>query len=218
MPQPSVAVIEVPLLNPDDKPSIEHAFDGAPILPLHPLDESEAGKAEPATVQFGISSEALWVYVKAEDNYLHNDAQAFNQLVYRHGDTIELFLDVHNTDEYLEIHFSPSGQRLQLRWTEAIRKRLIVEKSDHKECLVWQKDLVEDYSWVQGNLWNLLIKVPLSTIELDRKQATALRASVCRYNYDNEGAFTLYSTTYQTDPDFHRHSDWLRLTIPARNP
>tara|TARA_R100000027_G_scaffold53229_3_gene42076 strand:- start:3672 stop:4433 length:762 start_codon:yes stop_codon:yes gene_type:complete len=196
--------------------SWERLFSDAPATPLVGLPgEEEEALREPASVKFGVCEGSLWAYVIVQDDHLYNTASNFNDLIYRFGDTIEVFLEVKDTENYLEFHFSPSNQRLQLDWNEENRALKSQGNLDLNRLFIPAPEILDSFSSVNGNQWQLLVRIPTDLFGIEYGTAAAISVSVCRYNYHTDGNFTLSSTSPHKVPNFHEKSDWLELSIPV---
>lgn len=210
----------VPVLaefNETDPASMKSAFATVPAYPLIGLSgEEEAALREPATMRLGTSDGVLWVFVEAEDQHIINTAKHFNEPIFRCGDTLELFIDIHGANEYYEFHFSPKNVRMQLHWTHELHRLCREGKARFEDCFVDDGALIQSRTWTEGTAWRLLVRLPLTVIGIEPSEGGTICLSLSRYNYDAAGKFTLSSTSSHTVANFHERKAWLPFAIPAQ--
>ncbi|MGE9291453.1 MAG: hypothetical protein ACQKBT_10715 [Puniceicoccales bacterium] len=212
----SIEAQTIATIEPTNPESWEISFESlSPVSLIGLPGETEEALREPATAKFARKEEALWIFVEVEDHHLYNNSTRFNDLIYRFGDTIEVFLEVNESEDYLEFHFSPENQRLQLYWDEDGRTRRMERRLDLNKLYMEDPNILESFTDVDGKQWHLLIKIPLELLGIEPGSAATIAASVCRYNYHTDETFTLSSTSPHTKPDFHQKSDWIKLSLPT---
>ncbi len=212
--QTAQTVAPLEAFDPASPASVETAFGTLTEYPLIGLPgETDQAVNEPASLKLGLYDGALWFYVVAVDHFLHNKADSFNDFIFRYGDTLELFVEINDSNEYYEFHFSPQNQRMQLYWSETLLQQRKDGKLKLEEGLVWDEELLDHYTWLEGNQWHLLVRLPLSVIGISPEKGGEIHLSVSRYNYDQAGDFSLSSTSHHKEQNFHVRSEWLPFEI-----
>lgn len=211
----SLTIPTLATFDPAQPKSVGTAFAAVRAYPLTGLPgDEDAAMTEPANLRLGLRDGALWFYIVASDNHLANRAEHFNDWIFRYGDTLELFVEKYGSREYFEFHFSPENLRLFSLWNEKAIQKRAEGTAKFEETLIPNPNLLDSFTWREGDDWYLLVRLPLALLEIP-PQGGDIRLSVSRYNYDAEGNFKLSSSSAHTVINFHERSAWLSFRIPA---
>lgn len=191
-----------------------HVSDNANYLPLR-QNWVESDPQEKGIVTMWYDTQYLHIYSIFEDSDIFSKAEGKNQATWQLGDVVELFFRPNKSDEYYEIHLTPSFATLEytIPSIEAFRKgglntSDLTKKSFHLENEIQLFDSDEIAGWI-GH-----IKIPLESlnIEIDTKGIIA-NFAVCRYNYNNQWGDKpeLSSTCALQKLNFHAPEDWQDL-------
>lgn len=201
----------LPDFDESDFGAIAIAFQHAPALPLRQawLPRSEEN-FRAGTVRLGRRETALLCFAHLEDRSIFGEATGDHQRLWELGDVFEIFLRDPARPEYLELHVTPFGHRLQLRYPSAQAFAELRKKGDPLSCLV--REPVFDFSVrpvVSG--WEVFSRVPLAAISPG--PIRELLVSFSRYDYGSKSEPpVLSSTSPHTVCDFHRQDEWTRFS------
>lgn len=198
--------MNVPLLKSFDETdwtAVRAAFQGAPVLPfLQGWRETLEPEFRGGEVRLGWTEAGLWVFAQMEDESLFTRATADNQPMWTLGDVFEIFVRDLAGEEYLELHTTPNGHRLQLRFaSERIFSEIKARRLKLEEMKVTEPLFRSHVRTVPGG-WEVLACVTAV-------KGRTLRASFSRYDYrDAETAPVLSSTSAHREIHFHGQDAW----------
>ncbi len=210
-PRRIVPPMDVPLLPPfdaSDWDAASDAFENAPVLPFRqawleePAPDFRGGEA-----RLGWTAEGLWVLAAMEDACVFTRAAADHQKMWMLGDVFEIFVRDMAGEEYLELHTTPNGHRLQLRF--ASDQPIGHLRAGHLELdeLLVKEPLFRAKVRTAANGWDVLACVTAV-------KGRTLRASFCRYDYrDAETPPVLSSTSAHREINYHRQHEWAELRL-----
>lgn len=191
-----------------DWEAVSTAFEDAPALPFRqawletPEPDFRGGE-----VRLGWNAEGLWVLARMQDDCIFTRATADNQRLWKLGDVFEIFVRDMAGEEYLELHTTPNGHRLQLRFAsertlpEINAKGVPIEEVLVTEPLFRSKVRMVDHGW----------EVLACVTALGGR---TLRASFSRYDYRDAGsAPILSSTSAHREIHFHGQDAWLDFRL-----
>lgn len=198
--------MNVPRLKPFDENDwngVLAAFEGAPSLPfLQGWRQTPEPDFRGGEVRLGWTDEGLWVLARMEDECIFSRATGDNQKMWTLGDVFEIFVRDMAGEEYLELHTTPNGHRLQLRFASG---RVFSELKARRLKL---DDLMVDEALFRPKVrtvesgWDVLACVTAV-------RGGTLRASFSRYDYSVASATpVLSSTSAHREINFHGQEDW----------
>ena len=145
-----------------------------------------------------------------------NRARGLNERTWELGDICEVFLEIPDTTDYIELHITPENQRLQLRWPTGGLERFRAGAAPLADFLVGDAGWVKSAAALGRGSWGAQAGIPATVLECAAFAAgTTLRAAVCRYDYDGRPDPVFSSTAPLREPSFHRRQDWQDLTLTA---
>lgn len=209
---------ELPSLPALEGPLEEAGMESLLVMPFHPL--RVAGTYHPAQVRLGWGKGHLIVLASLEDRDVYSTSTGPNQSFWLMGDVFEMFLQVEGHLEYVELHVTPNGHPLQLRFPSeaAMRANRETLRSPLKQFAL-KGDLFDFRVTHRPGGWDVRALVPFKTIRpgYDPAKEPTLRVSFSRYDCSRDTeAIDLSSTTPHGDPDFHRLFEWKRVTLTPR--
>ena len=216
----AVGLMNIPLLAPfeeSDWESVATAFEHAPSLALgQAWREKPEENFRPGTVRIGWQPDALVILAHLQDDALFTAATGDNQLLWSLGDVFEIFLRDLEREEYLELHITPKGHRLQLRFpgSQAIQD-LRSGQNTLKDYMIDAPIFDFSIRTVSGG-WAIRARVPLASLGIpgERKSGMALLASFGRSDYaDEKSPPVLSSTSAHEELNYHRQQEWTRLDL-----
>ena len=169
---------------------------------------------QPGWARFLWTPEALIGEAVFSGRQQSNRGTHLNDWLWELGDVCELFVKREGEPRYLEIHVSPENARLQLAWDLTGHPRLAAGEGKLDDFLV------EDPAWVSSTVrrspvsWAVRISIPASRLGLESfSLGIALRAAVCRYDYNGNPVAALSSTAPLSVPSYHRWMEWSLITL-----
>lgn len=186
----------------------------ANYLPLQQNWIDEEPK-EKGIVTMWYDNKYLHIYSIFEDSDIFSKAEGKNQQTWQLGDVVELFFRPNKSDEYYEIHLTPSLATLEytIPSIEAFRKgglnaTELTKKSFHLENNVQ----LFDSNGIKG--WIGHIKIPVTSLNIETESNGIIaNFAVCRYNYNNQWGDEpeLSSTCALQKLNFHSPEVWQDL-------
>jgi hypothetical protein len=209
---------ELSILPALEGPLEEAGLESLLVLPFHPLRVEKV--FHPAQVRLGWGKGHLVVLASLEDRDMYSTSTGPNQSFWLMGDVFEIFLQVDGHPDYLELHVTPNGHPLQLRFPSeaAMRVDRVAGKSPLEKNTLEGKIFDFRVSHRTGG-WDVRALIPFETIRpgYDPAKEPTLRVSFSRYDCSRDTeAIDLSSTTPHGDPDFHRLFEWKRVTLTPR--
>lgn len=172
----------------------------------------------PARVQVGWQEDALLVLARLVDDCLFTQMTADNQNAWSLGDVFEIFIKDAARENYLELHITPNGHRLQLHFPDANAIYQIRDKEFPLEQFYVRKSLFDYSVRAVPKGWEIFVRLPVTSLDsrMTDLQVSGLLASFSRYDYDDQGSKpVLSSTSAHTELNYHRQEDWRKLTLGA---
>ena len=201
---------------PEDWAAIDTAFAGDPGVPLR---QAWSGIAEPrfrgGVARMARTDAALLVEAELEDADVFNPVAAFNEPAFLQGDVVEIFLLPEGTDRYIELHSTPDGCLLQLRWTVGWRERRAPGLSplDFRDSLI-ASPVAKVLTRRTSGGWSAFLEIPFALAKALPSGPAVWRAAVCRYDYTRgEEKPVLSSTAAFPKVDFHLPDYWNPLVF-----
>ena len=141
-----------------------------------------------------------------------NEATADNQNTWELGDVFEVFVRRADRDAYTEVHVTPNGTRLHLKFPD--RGTIALARGGQLDGDTLKHDTAEivAHAWRTGEGWIGLLGVPV-----DALPGETVCVSVCRYDAHTDRTLEpdVSSTSSHAECDFHRPDDWPAYTVPA---
>lgn len=169
-------------------------------------------------MQVGWQDEFLLVLARLDDDCLFTRVTADNEEAYLLGDVFEIFIKDAARENYLELHIAPNGHRLQLHFPDSQTIFQMRENGLKLESLMVSESLFDASVRAVPTGWEIFVRLPVASLGSNMKdlQASGLRASFGRYDYDDKGsAPVLSSTSAHQVANFHRQEEWGKLTLIA---
>lgn len=218
----SLALPKLTSIDPSNAMQVEEVLRSAPTLVFaqtwlaipHP-------KFQPGIVRLGVYDDAVWVWAQLQDRAMVTISEPLQQPVFLGGDVFEVFVQVHGSADYQELHVSPANQRLQLHYSDTVsvsevRARFAANDPDPLAIARVEYPLFESWTWIDSNRtrWSVLMRIPLTSL-IPSGSPDALRISCCRYDRDTAGGDPVISSTSPHPvADFHRPSEWCEVFLP----
>ena len=225
---PPAALGESPLVVPrgpdvDLARTVEAGADHWPPVPVARLELRQAWLPQPEAalrpghVGLAATAGALLVFAELTDDCIHTLATADHEPLWERGDVFEIFLQSFGADQYFELQIAPLGHRLHLHYPRSGAVRA------HGIAPYIQRDRAIEFTVrvePARARWRVAARIPIASLlaRHPRSDGAEWRGAFCRYDYDAAGQFCLSSTAALTRPDFHRSSEWSRLSIPGGFP
>lgn len=161
----------------------------------------------PAEVKLGCREGTLLVLSTMLDQKIFTRAARDNERLWDLGDVFEIFLRDTTREEYLELHVSPNGHRLQLRFPSSETVKKLRGRLLKLEDLIVREPLFDFSTRTTSDGWEVFAEIPTT--------GTNLLASFSRYDYSGaETPPVLSSTSAHAKADYHRQEEWVPLTLP----
>ncbi len=163
----------------------------------------------------GWRDDSVHVLARLQDDDVYSSSTADQEYMWQLGDVFEMFFRDAEKEEYLELHTTPSGHRLQLRFPseEIFTTQVRTSLRSVKEFFVSEPLYDFRLRKVAGG-WEVKTKTPYRSIHSGHEspEGRELRASFGRYDY-TQGSKTpvVSSTSLHTKTDFHRLHEWATL-------
>jgi len=170
-------------------------------------------------VRVGWHSGELLVWAKLRDEDIFSCATADNQRMWELGDVFEIFLRDAERENYVELHATPGGHRLQLAFPSGQAILDIGAGRLELDTLMQEPPLFDFLTRVGERGWEVLARVPLASFNPEPVGlcGRTLLASFSRYDYTRGRVKpVLSSTSAHEKGSFHRCSEWRKLhCVPA---
>lgn len=183
---------------------------GSCTLALEFLDGPEEA-FRPGEVSVWWSEGCLWLLASLMDDELLCTATGNNQPLWELGDVFETFLKIAPAEEYIEVHSSPTGHWLQLRFPNAeVIKQLHAVHQMPTEFMV-EGGLFETLVRPISGGWQVFSRIP------DPRLVTgcSFQLSCSRYDAGTGRPPVLSSTSRHTEINFHDQRGWTSLVLLA---
>lgn len=187
-------------------------FDNALEMPLHYL-RGPKERFLPGNVRIGWSGNRFLVLATMTDEEVYTDSKADNDELWDLGDVFEIFFRDHATDEYFELHTSPAGHRLLLRFPGP---QSILDLRDGVGKLtdfMFTGDMLTSQTRKTADGWQVLAAVEWPQSPLEGRTALI---SLCRYDYTRgQEEPILSSTSLHEVVNYHIQEDWTPVVFAA---
>lgn len=165
-----------------------------------------------AEVRAGWREGAVLVWARLRDECLFTKATEDNQDLWSLGDVFEIFLKDAEKEEYFELHMTPKGHRLQLRFPNgSALGRIRAHQAKLSDFAV--SEPIFDFKVRETPVgWEVYAELPNSLFGWEKTEGHALLCSFSRYDYDDAGGEPILSSTSEHKvPNYHRQEEWRRL-------
>jgi hypothetical protein len=195
--------------------SLRGAFAKAPALPLRQKNaRGETGTT--GIVQFGWSDTTVHLLADLDDDHIFTQASRLNDLVWRLGDCLEIFIQSPQTSAYLEFHVAPNNTILQLLYPspEDFAADRVLPENKFLDRYTLRERAFISHTWIgpAGEArWIVFASIDLRLLDpsLSDPQDLAWPFHIARYDYPR-GSKTanLSSTSLFQKADFHAIEEW----------
>lgn len=187
-------------------------FDSALEMPLHYL-RGPQDQFKPASVRLGWNNGHLLVLATMQDIDVYTRVTADNQDLWDLGDVFEIFMRDSATEEYFELHTSPTGHRLQLKFQSAQNILDLRDGVDKLENFVMTEDILFSQVRTTTEGWQALCVVKWPYPDMAGRAATI---SLSRYDYtQGQEEPVLSSTSLHQVVNYHRQEEWTPIVFGA---
>ncbi|XHR29373.1 MAG: hypothetical protein ACFUZC_02185 [Chthoniobacteraceae bacterium] len=187
---------------------IDAAFAQAPDLPLlQPWRATPEESFRPAFARLGYAEGVFCVKVELKDDDVFNPISGFNEPAYKSGDVVEVFAYALGNPRYCEIHTTPGGSLLQLRF------RVDQPRIPQADSLVAAPvSRVLTRRTPAG--WSAFFEIPSKITGSFPRPGGEWRVAVCRYDYTRGRARPVLSSTAALGKvDFHQIENWTPIVF-----
>jgi hypothetical protein len=198
--------------------------------PDHPADFSAPWRMQQAwlereeenfragSVSLAWQPDALWVFALLPDDAIFSASTADGQELWTLGDVFEIFLRRADSEEYLELHVSPNGHQLHLRWPAGGLEQVRNQKATLADFMADPRAFsAEVIKLPKAEGWTVLAKIPTSIVPGEEATFThgqELVTSFSRYDGNHNGQNPILSSTSpHQELSFHRQQEWRGLTL-----
>ena len=187
-----------------------NAFQSALEWKMRPVGSTPASSRS-ATVRLGWAGNEIYFWASLPDDDVFSAATADNQRMWQLGDVFEVFVRDAERENYIELHVTPNGHRLQLAFpTEKTTGELRAGQITF-ESLIQSRPLFDFLVRMSAGGWEVLGRVPLASFHPDAAALAGrtIQASFCRYDYTRGVEKpALSSTSDYREVNFHRCGEW----------
>lgn len=195
---------------------IEHvdaSADGRALSLGQPWNAKVEPGFRPAEVQVRWDRDALIVQADLRDDDLRTLATGDNQRMWQLGDVFEMFIQVEGRRDYAELHVTPGGHRLHMKYPDVGGKMASGRVLAYEEMLVSPVGFTATAARTPDG-WRVDARVPARVLGLDEFQSgQELRLSFSRYDASAEGDPVLSTTAAHPIVAFHRPDEWTRVRL-----
>lgn len=177
-------------------------------LPLHYVAGPEQA-FRPGEVSVWWTNEALWLSARLQDDEPICSAREDYEPLWQLGDVFETFLKVAPSEEYLELHVSPTAHRLQLRFPNASAIAQIRASRLPIDDFLVKNPLFDFLVRPIPSGWQVLSRIPHPGLV----EGATILFSCSRYDAGPDRDPVLSSTSRHTEVNFHRQQDWTPITL-----
>jgi len=190
------------------------ARHGAEFRLLQPWQDKPDAALCPTDVRLAWTPEALLVEADLADNDVTTRATADNQWMWELGDVFEVFMQIGERRDYVELHVTPNNKRMHLRLPgvrgKASEDAVPVPFAELLVCPVG----FESTSAPVPNGWRVTMSIPSSVFRVTSLESgITLHVSFCRYDASATGDPVLSTTANHPVIDFHRPHEWTAVTL-----
>jgi hypothetical protein len=169
------------------------------------------------TVSMAWQPDALYVLALLPDREIFSRSSADGQELWTLGDVFEIFVRRENSPTYLELHVSPNGHQLHLRWTEAGMQRIKDKKAVLKDFMADSREF-ESRVFPLGRRkgWAVFARIPARILPDGAAFAAGevLSISFSRYDTDGRGENAVLSSTSPHEKlSYHRLHEWRKIVL-----
>ncbi len=147
---------------------------------------------------------ALEVEAELEDDEVYSDATADNQRTWELGDAFEVFVRRADEVAYSEVHVTPNGHKLHLRFEDFDQHRRIASIDE----VAADPSLIEATVETLADGWRARLRIPFPC-----PQGSALALSFCRYDASRGREPVLSTSSPHPVIAFHRPTEWTLVTV-----
>ena len=164
------------------------------------------------TVSMAWEPAAFWCKAILPDREIFSSSTGDGQHLWELGDVFEIFIRRDQSPAYLELHVSPNGHRLHLRWTakamQRVRERSATVQDFARDPRAFDAKVVR----LPGKSgWAVSVRLPAGIFPEGEPfhAGELLFVSFSRYDADKEGKnAVLSSTSAHKELSFHRLKEW----------
>jgi hypothetical protein len=205
---------ELPDFDPDDPVAVENAFADSPILAFSQswLPAPEPG-FRPGTARIGWRAYRFLVLARLEDDHIFTTATRRNEPLFQLGDTLEIFVALADSPDYLEYHYAPNGTILQLHWPRNARELDVPAAGGLAAFAIEDNTSTHRVRPIPGG-WEVLATISLR--HLQKSPATlanhSLALNLGRYDHRDAATPPILSATAPLPAcNFHARTHWHHL-------
>jgi len=154
----------------------------------------------PGTVRIEQQGDIIKVEAHLVDDHIVDPDVKLNDHAYNQGDVFELFIMAEGESHYHELHTTPGGVRLQLKF-------VVGERLDVKKATRWDDFFTVTTERVSDG-WKACLTIPVAHISDLKPTPTRWKIACGRYDYRPDGSKILSNTAPLRLCSFHRHHEW----------
>jgi hypothetical protein len=171
----------------------------------------------PGTVGLAWQPDALWVLAILPDREIFSASTADGEHLWMLGDVFEIFVQRVSDPTYLELHVSPNGHQLHLRWTEKGMQAVREKKATLEEFTADPRAFFSKVTRLPENAgWAVLAKIPAAILPdgAPFSPGQELALSLSRYDTDGQGKNAILSSTSpHAVLSYHRLHEWRHIIL-----
>lgn len=198
-------------------------------LHFHPLDYSTPWRLQQAwlgkeqenfqagSVSLAWQADSLWVSALLPDNEIFSASTADSQPHWIQGDVFEIFIRRETSPVYIELHVTPNGHQLHLRWPQGGIEKIGTKQAELEEFMNEPRAFQAEVKKASDvSMWSAFVKIPASIVPDGTPffPGEKMLLSFSRYDGDKNGMnAVLSSTSPHTQPSFHRQEEWRKVIL-----
>lgn len=184
------------------------------------MDFGQSWLAEPepgfrtGRVRIGWFADRLCYCGELVDDFPMTRALGRNEPLWQLGDVLELFAGIKGRPAYVEYHTAPNGRILQLLWPDAAALSTVKGDGDLARFMV-EDDRAVSWARTVKDGWQVYGELPVASLPgcSAPLAGQTWQVSFGRYDYHEDGSFTLSSTSPLTVPSYHRRHEWREIEL-----
>lgn len=154
----------------------------------------------PGTVRIEQHGDVIELEAHLIDDAIVDPPVKLNDHAYTKGDVFELFIMAEGENHYHELHITPGGVLLQLKFQVGV-------PLDCEKATRWESFFTASTERVADG-WIARYSIPVAGISDLKPTPTRWKIACGRYDYRPDGGLIHSNTAPITECNFHRHQEW----------
>jgi hypothetical protein len=169
------------------------------------------------TVSMAWQKDKMFFWALLPDREVFSSSTEDGQSLWSLGDVFEIFIRREESQKYLELHVSPNGHQLHLRWSVEGFQRMREGKARLQDFQGGSRDFAAQvFTLSRPAGWGVLVQMPAGILPGGGpfQKGDKLSVSFSRYDAGAGGQpAILSSTSPHAKPSYHRWQEWRAVVL-----